>query len=53
MKIYSFIIAGMNGFLSYYLLKILSNDKNYLSIMGSIYVAYLTYQKETSYGKKF
>lgn len=45
MKIYSFLVVGMNGFLSYYLLKILFNDKNYFSIIGSIYIAYLTYQK--------
>ena len=53
MKIYSFLVAGINGFLYYYLLKILLNDKNYISIIGSIYVAYLTYQKQTTYRRIF
>ena len=48
MKIYSFLVAGINGFLSYYLLKFLSNDTKYFCIVGTIYITYLTYNRKNS-----
>ena len=45
MKIFNILIAGINGFLLYQLLKNVFHTNNFIVIGGSIYFAYLTYSK--------